>query len=68
MVVLDGDSRVRMVLPIGWGVRGCRGDADADSDDAGNRWENIVGRVVRGVEWLRCEQAEIGGREIEMLM
>ena len=68
VVVLDGDSRARMVLPIGWGVRGCRGDADADLDDAGNRWENIVGRVVRGVEWLRCEQAEIGGREIEMLM
>lgn len=65
VVVLDGSSRARMVLPIGWGVRGCRGDADTD---AGNCWENIVGRVVRGVEWLRCEPAEIGGREIEMLM
>ncbi|KAF8243111.1 hypothetical protein K440DRAFT_614160 [Wilcoxina mikolae CBS 423.85] len=59
IVVLDAESRARMVLPIGWGARG---------DDVGNRWENVVARLVRGVEWLRGEMAEIGGREIEMLM
>jgi hypothetical protein len=59
IVVLDAESRARMVLPIGWGARG---------DDVGNRWENVVARVVRGVEWLRGEMAEMRGREVEMMM
>lgn len=65
VVVLDAESRARIVLPLGWGVRGAL-------DDGGNRWENVVGRVVRGVEWLRMEMAErvvreMEGMEVEML-
>ena len=58
VVVLDGESRARMLLPIGWGERGC-------ADDAGNRWQNVVARVVRGVEWLQAESAQ---RDAEILV
>jgi len=58
VVVLDADSRARMVLPIGWGMR--------EQDETGNRWENLVGRVVRGLEWLREEMAERSTVDVEM--
>ncbi|KAI5850058.1 hypothetical protein BZA05DRAFT_400764 [Tricharina praecox] len=58
VVVLDAEGRARMVLPIGWGARGC-------CDNMANRWENVVGRLVRGVEWLRGEGVE---GEVEMTM
>lgn len=60
IVVLDAESRARMVLPIGWGVRGA-------SEDGANLWENVMGRVVRGVEWLRGEVVETA-MEVDMLM
>ncbi|KAI5818392.1 hypothetical protein BZA77DRAFT_243577 [Pyronema omphalodes] len=60
IVVLDAESRARMVLPIGWGVRGT-------SEDSANLWENVMGRVVRGVEWLRGEVVETA-MEVDMLM
>jgi len=58
VVVLDADSRARMVLPIGWVMR--------EQDETGNRWENLVGRVVRGLEWLREEMAERSTVDVEM--
>jgi hypothetical protein len=63
VVVLDADSRARMVLPIGWGARPTHGGC---VDESGNRWENVVGRLLRGVEWLRAEAER--GVEVEMVM
>jgi len=57
-VVLDSEGRVRIVLPIGWGARKC-------CHGMANRLENVVGRLVRGVEWLRGEGVE---GEVEMTM
>ena len=51
VVVLDAEGRVRIVLPIGWGAKGC-------CASMANRWEDVVVRLVRGVEWLRGEGAE----------
>jgi len=56
IVVLDNESRARMVLPVGWGPRPVAGNACVD--ETGNRQENVVGRVVRGVEWLRGDAVE----------
>lgn len=61
VVVLDSESRARMVLPIGWGARPTQGGC---VDEPGNRWENVVARLVRGVEWLRDEAED----EVEMVM
>ncbi|KAI5779524.1 hypothetical protein EDC01DRAFT_778309 [Geopyxis carbonaria] len=59
VVVLDRESAVRMVLPVGWG---CRGD-----EAGGNRVENVVSRVVSGVEWLGQEKPvmQLRGGEVE---
>lgn len=59
VVVLDAEWRERVVLPVGWGVRGA--GRDAESVEA-----NVVGRVVRAVEWLKEEWEEGLRRETAM--
>ncbi|TGZ78931.1 hypothetical protein EX30DRAFT_373452 [Ascodesmis nigricans] len=59
VVVLDEEWRERVVLPVGWGVRGAGRDAESVL-------ENVVGRVVRAVEWLREEWEERVRRESAM--
>ncbi|RPA83355.1 hypothetical protein BJ508DRAFT_71297 [Ascobolus immersus RN42] len=58
IVVLDREGRRRMLLPVGWGVRNCGVDRGHLVGGEGNgEVENLVMRLVKGVEWL-CSEAE----------
>ncbi|KAL7267687.1 hypothetical protein RUND412_009714 [Rhizina undulata] len=63
IVVLDRDSRKRMILPVGWGPRPVPGQCD---DESGNGVQNVVGRCVKGVEWLCSEAVDEVVEDIDM--
>ncbi|KAG0641125.1 hypothetical protein HOY80DRAFT_1008705 [Tuber brumale] len=66
IVILDRDSRERVVLPVGWGPRPVPGQCTADEES--NSVNSIVGRCVKGVEWLCNEALDDTVEDVEMGM
>lgn len=65
IVVLDKESRRRMVLPVGWGPRLLPGQRDEEN---GNGVSSVVSRCVKGVEWLCSEAVDEAVEDVEMGM
>ncbi|KAI5838948.1 hypothetical protein DFP73DRAFT_242274 [Morchella snyderi] len=65
IVVLDRDSLRRMVLPVGWGPRLAPGQRDEEN---GEGVSSVVGRCVKGVEWLGNEAVDQVVEDVEMGM
>ncbi|RPA90799.1 hypothetical protein L873DRAFT_1716642 [Choiromyces venosus 120613-1] len=66
IVILDRDSRQRVVLPVGWGARSVPGQCTADEES--NSINSVVGRCVKGVEWLCSEALDDTVEDVEMGM
>lgn len=66
IVILDRDSRQRVVLPVGWGARPVPGQCAADEES--NSVDSLVGRCVKSVEWLCNEALDDTVEDVEMGM
>ncbi|CUS07073.1 unnamed protein product [Tuber aestivum] len=64
IVILDREARQRVVLPVGWGPRPVPGQSAADEES--NSINSIVGRCVKGVEWLCNEAMDDTVEDVEM--